>query len=229
MHTTLISSQSFGWNYKTHIEITEMALQNDNSLDKVEKRMLGRFSQMPDFCKEELGDLNSSHFFFPYGKKKSFTLKKDSENNAFDKFKYHVNNALKESNREKFLREIGYAVHYLQDVSTPLHTEQGGILQKFFKFPIHVKFEKGEFIGASSRLQILKKQYSPEKLKFSNLQVLFYNTALFSSRPENKVKYTNKNEWFGIQQRCFNRGVDASREFFKFILRYLPAKNGLKL
>ena len=97
MHTTLISSQSFGWNYKTHIEITEMALQNDNRLDKVEKRMLGRFSQMPDFCKEELGDLNSSHFFFPYGKKKSFTLKKDSENNAFDKFKYHVNNALKEA------------------------------------------------------------------------------------------------------------------------------------
>lgn len=224
MHVTPCSSPNFGWNYKTHIEITEVALQNNDNLSKIEKRMLGRFSQMPDFNADELGDLNSSHFFFPFADKRSYTLKKNSGNNAMEKFVYHINNAFKELDREKFLREVGYAVHYLQDVSTPLHTEQGGIFQKFLKLPVHRKFERGKSIGASSRLSVLKGNYSPTKLRFANLERLFFDTAFYSCNPKNKVKIINLSKWAEIQQRCFNRGIDASREFFDYMLPFCPKK-----
>ena len=52
---------NFKWNIKTHIAATELALTN-TSISRVEKRMLGRFSQMPDLMKEELRDMNSAHF-----------------------------------------------------------------------------------------------------------------------------------------------------------------------
>ena len=54
---------NFGWNIKTHIAITEQALSNNKKLSPVEKRMVGRFSQMPDLIKGELQDMNSAHFY----------------------------------------------------------------------------------------------------------------------------------------------------------------------
>lgn len=224
MRISGLNSPNFCWNLKTHIAITEEALKDNESVNKTEKRMLGRFSQMPDLMKEELEDLNSAHFYDALHEDPSFGTVNDDKNNAMGKFLFHTEQALKQKDREKFLRETGYAVHYLQDASTPPHTEHGNYLQKLFRLPMHINFERGNYIGASSRLETLKKNYKYEELPFSNLKMLFHNTALYTVQPENQVKYKNIGKWFDIQQRCFNRGVNASRAYLEFILKYLPAK-----
>ena len=91
------------------------------------------------------------------------------------------------------MREVGYAVHYLQDVATPPHVEHGNYLQKIFRIPMHTSFEKGKEIGASSRLDILNGNCCEEEIPFSSLKSLCHNNALFAVQPENTIKYTNRN------------------------------------
>ena len=73
MNINPIGGPQFGWNIKTHLVATEKAVENSKLLDKVEKRMLGRFSQMPDLIKEELSDMNSAHFYDVYSNELSYT------------------------------------------------------------------------------------------------------------------------------------------------------------
>ena len=218
------SNISFGWNVTTHMAMTEKAIGEIDTLSNVEKRMLGRFSQMPDFDAREVVDFVSPHFYDVLYPDPSFGTKNDARNNAMSRFLTYARKAMKETDREMFLRKIGYAVHYLQDVSTPPHVEHGNYLHKLFRIPMHNMFEKGKKLGATSRLDILEKNYMPEEIPFSNLKQLFHNTALYTVQPENKVKYTNIKQWFGIQQRCFNRGVNVSKTFINYMMQYLPKK-----
>ena len=225
---------TFGWNIKTHLAITEKAAQDNSALSKVEKRMLARFSQMPDKDPKEIVDFVSPHFYDALHTDPSFGTLNDAKNNAMSRFLHHTSEALKQNDRDAFLRETGYAVHYLQDVSTPPHTEHGNYFQKLFRIPMHKKFEKGKKSGASSRLDILLDNYKFEDLSpssnlpsgkkemLSSLERLLHNTALFTVQKENVVKYTNLKKWPMIQQRCFDRGVNVTKVFLDMILQYLP-------
>jgi hypothetical protein len=220
-----ISCQTFGWNIKTHIVETEEALKQSKLLTESEKRMVGRFSQMPDLLKEELQDMNSAHFYDVLSEDPSFGTKNDLKNNALSKFMEHTNRALKQRDRKEFLKSVGYAAHYLQDAATPPHTEHGNYLHKLYRLPMHIQFEKGKKLGASSRHPELLKGYIYEYLPFSSLESLFHNTALFSVQPENLVGYNNILKWAKIQQNCFNRAINATKAYFDYILKFLPKEN----
>ena len=167
------------------------------------------------------------HFYDVLHEDPSFGTKNDDLNNALSGFINHNKEAVRagESNDQKlFLTKIAHAVHYLQDGSTPPHTEHGNYFHKLYRLPMHSFFEKTKPLGASSRLDILEKGYEFERLPFSNLESLFHNTALFTVQPENHVSYANICKWFEIQQRCINRGINASKAYFEYILKYLPKK-----
>ena len=219
-----VNSPNFGWNIKTHIVMTEKAVEDNNALSAVEKRMLGRFSQMPDLDTREVVDFISPHFYDVLDPDPSFGTKNDARNNALSRFITYANKAKKEANRESFLRKLGYAAHYLQDASSPPHTEHGNYLHKLYRMPMHKWFEKGVKLGASSKLDLLTKNYVYEEVPFSNLKMLLHNTALYTVQPENSVRYYNIGRWQEIQQRCFNKGVNATKAFFDYMLRYLPKK-----
>lgn len=224
MKVSLSTNPAFRWNIKTHIAMTEKAVSDNNILSKTEKRMLGRFSQMPDLDAREVVDFVSPHFYDVLHLDPSFGTKNDARNNAMSRFITYANKAKKETVREDFLRKAGYAVHYLQDASAPPHTEHGNYLHKLYRVPMHKWFEKGKYIGATSRLDILEKNYVPEEIPFSDLKLLFHNTALYTVQPENHVRYYNIKKWPEIQQRCFNKGVNASKAFLDYILQFLPKK-----
>lgn len=221
MKVSEINSQNFGWNVRTHIAITKKALENNNTLSETEKQMVGRFSQMPDKDPRELVGMVRLHFYDVSHEKSNFGRKKGKKD-AMSRYLYWTNKAEKENNRERFLRKIGYALHYLQDAGTPPHTEHGNSLHKLFRFPMHKWFEKGRKVGASSRLDVLTKNYKEEELPFSNVKSLLHNTALYSVQPENKVEYHNIKKWPEIQQRCFDRSINASKAFLNYILQFLP-------
>ena len=221
---------NFGWDLRTHLHITEHALDDNDTLSRKEKRMIARCSQMPDLIEKEIEDVNAAHFYDPLHEDPSYGTKNDDVNNAMSKFLYHTEEAMNklkldadtDKKREEFMREVGYAVHYLQDASTPPHTEAGNYAQKLFRLPMHINFECGLGVGASWKLDKLKANHTPEELPFSTLKMLFHNTALFTVQEENKVKYKNLGRWPEIQQRCYDRGVNASKAYLDYILQYLP-------
>ena len=219
-----VISPNFGWNKKTHIVMTEEAAKDNAELSKVERRMLGRFSQMPDVDPRELVDMISPHFYDVLHPDPCFGTKNDARNNALSRFMSFSRKALKSKDRETFLRHMGYAAHYLQDVSTPPHTEHGNYAHKLYRVPMHKMFEKWAPFGASTRLDSLVKNFVPEEVPFSTLQSLLHNTALYTVQPENKVRYYNISKWSKKQQRCFNKGVNATKAYFDYMLQYIPKR-----
>ena len=100
----------------------------------------------------------------------------------------------------------------------PLHTEPGGLIHKILKYKLHGNFERGKKYGATAHLDILTQNFKAEDLEYSSILDLFTKTAEYSQNPEFKVKRFNKKNWISIQQACFNRGVNASREFLEKVL-----------
>lgn len=209
-------SINFGWNRTTHLEMTMLALK-DTKMSDVMKRQLARYSQIPDFDKAEIGYRNNTHFYFVNSKKKSFG-KNNSRNNAFNQFKEHVTAALVTKDDNVFIKQAGYAMHYLQDMSVPLHTEKGGIFHKIIKYKLHSNFERKTKYGALSNMRKLIENYKHENINFTTFLDLFKNTAIFSQNPNLKVSCFNKKKWYSIQQECFNMGVNTTREFFEKLL-----------
>ena len=66
--------------------------------------------------------------------------------------------------------------------------------------------------------------YVKEEIPFSNIASLLHNTALYTVQPENHVSYSNKKLWPKIQQRTFNRGVNATKAYFEYVFSKLPKK-----
>lgn len=225
MNTVQVNnSPTFGWNIKTHLAITELALKDNSQVATNMKRFIARCSELPDLMRAELVDMNSRHFYDALHLDPSFGTKNDAKNNAMSAFIRHdafAKKAAKKGDKETFYRELGYALHYLQDGGTPPHTEHGNYLHKLFRLPMHILFEKGKKVGATNRLDALTNNYKAEYIPFSNLKSLFHNTALHTLQPENLVKYRNIFKWSNIQQRCFDRSVNASKAYLDHALQYL--------
>lgn len=219
---------SFGWNIYTHMAETKKALDGFNCLSAKEKDMLGHISQLPDLEKESTQDFGSAHFFDVLNKDPSFGTKNDEINNAMSRFLAHSEKALQETKREDFLREIGYAAHYLQDAATPPHVENGNYLHKLYRLPMHLMFERGTKHGAKGKTDSILKNYIPTDTSFVSLKQLFHDTANFAVQKENKVEYNNIKKWFGIQQKCIYRSVDATRSYFDYMLKFLPKNTQAK-
>lgn len=218
---------TFGWNIKTHVFITRKALENAEGLTPEEINYVATHSMDPDLMSNETVDACARHFYDVLHEDPSFGTINDDLNNALSGFINHNKEAVKagkSNDRNLFLTKIAHAVHYLQDGSTPPHTEHGNYFHKLYRLPMHHFFEKYKPFGATSRLNIIEKGYEYERLPFSTLESLFHNTALFTVQPENHVSYANVCKWFEIQQRCINRGINASKAYFEYILKYLPKK-----
>lgn len=215
----------FGWNIKTHLAITEEALKDNPLMPRNLQRYVARASELPDLDPRELVDLNSAHFYDVLHEDPSYGSVNDAKNNAMSRFLSHTQNAKKAAQKgdiDGFLKAIGYASHYLQDGGTPPHTEHGNYFHKLLRIPMHTDFERGEKRGATARLDILRANFTPEVLPFSTLKMLFHNTALFTVQPENLVRPFNKRKWPEIQQRCFDRCVNATKVYMDYILQYMP-------
>ena len=209
------SQLNFKWNRTAHLEMTALALKDCNLPDKV-KRQVARYSQMPDFCKQELGFHCNTHFYFPDSKHKSFGLNTE-KNNALQMFKDHLDAAIFCSKETDFLKHAGYAIHYIQDVAVPLHTRANSFIGKLLNYRLHREFERGETFGANLHLEEFQKEYQPQIVNFTTLLDLFKDTADFSQKPELQVNSSNKKDWKQIQQTCFNRSVDVTTQLFKMI------------
>jgi len=226
MNVTPTSNLTFGWDLLTHDFMAKKALAGSELTDD-EIKYVGEHSKDPDIMRKERVDVSARHFIDILHEDPSFGMVNDDLNNALSAFINHNREAVeaaKAGNREQFLLKMAHAVHYLQDASTPMHVDHGNYFTMLLRLPMHLQFERGKKLGASSRLNILEKGYVYEELPVTSLESLLNNTAYYAVQPENRVKYTNVKKWFEIQQRCVNRGINASKAYFDFILKYLPKR-----
>lgn len=144
---------TFPWakafNGDTHRYVTERGLalvseisehkNNISSDDKKYFNIIGDYSLKPD--EDEIEGAYKFHFYNPstetnfMGEKKSALLKCTT----------HYNNALdyyKKNNKSMAFQELGRAIHFMEDMNTPVHVGYNLPTDAVFKLPLHVKFEK---------------------------------------------------------------------------------------
>lgn len=190
-------------------------------------------TMLPDLLKKETGFQTNTHFFFlPEGKLTSESFGKDiKKNNALVSFVKHITQS---ANTQEGIvpQETGMALHFLQDMTVPMHTQRANIslfkrfpfLGKIVDFFLHKNFESGKELGILARQEELAKNYKPafQELKASlgenfDSKDLFMSNVKFSSQPHLQVARSNKKDWAEIQQAIFNRAVDSTVLFLQDI------------
>lgn len=191
---------NFGWLPATHKKIISCTAKNFSNLELPQKR-LEKFVQKPDF--------DETNILWFFGHKHNYC--KNLPNNAFDYYKKHVNlmvSAIKAENKPLFWEHAGRALHFLQDVAQPLHTQKPPSFCGVIKFVEHLKFER--FVR--KKQEVFIRNYSIKTHKIRNFEELFLNTVKISSQSEPPIT-ANKDKWMNIGQAGFNKAIDSTTEF----------------
>ncbi len=146
---TFVFSNIFAFAEKTHRYITTTSLENVLELNKKNKFLKSEdrdfFSTITDYSlkpdEDETEGAFKNHFYNPATK----TNFMGESYSAIEKFKEHYKDAKKyysENDKELAFQELGRAIHFLEDLNTPVHTGYNLPTDAVFKLPLHVNFEK---------------------------------------------------------------------------------------
>lgn len=111
-------------NFFSHIFFTSYCFEND--------KILKETCILPDKDENDYG--YSSHFFNPV----TYKCYLNSEDSARNRFIWHLSNYLISKEKES----LGRAIHFLEDICTPVHTQYEDPLDAAIKLNIHIDFEK---------------------------------------------------------------------------------------
>lgn len=103
------------------------------------KELFVDYSIQPDI--DENQGVYKYHFYNPVTKSNFM----NEEESALTKFKEHFNKAVssyKKGEKVKSYQELGRAVHFMEDMNTPVHTAYEIPLDSVKKLPLHMNFEK---------------------------------------------------------------------------------------
>ena len=151
----IFENKFMAFNSCAHRFVTKSSLEiitkYNNDLSKAGKKVLFKdkdkkfwdtveeYSLKPD--EDEIYGGYKYHFY-NFITEKNFMNEKDSALNRLD---MHFNNAVNEyksKNYELAYQELGRAIHFLEDLNTPVHVVYQMPHDAVVKFPLHVKFEK---------------------------------------------------------------------------------------
>ena len=211
------------------------SLANKNTTEVIKQGINEKFEQrisesamLPDLLKSERGFFTNRHFYFsnkPFDRENSFGFNTE-DNNAFSAFFEHCRNANPQKTDKSLPVEIGMMLHYLQDMTVPMHTRQQSLLGKALDCRMHKDFENQIFEHQDELIKNYKPNFT-ELSKDMNENIyykIFRSNCDFSQRPEIQVKRTNKEEWNNIQQEIFNRAIDSTVIALKTIVNSLIEK-----
>ncbi len=213
---------SFGWKFKTHEQITSLIVEDFPKLAKYKKTLITSVIK-PDF--DERGFKGNNHFYYKpemFRPRESF-LDMLGKNNAGARYALHMYQFKKflNKNNEKSMEHAGRALHFLQDITQPQHTERGTVFKKWKDLKVHLGFENF-VLNNQDRLitQSLKncmqigneyKNYSYAELGKLFIEKVHKSTAV--TPPNNK----NQHSWDYIAQYGISNAIDATKSFFEMI------------
>lgn len=211
-----INPPTFGWVYPMHTNILKEAAKTLPIDDKILK-IMSKSVQQPDF--DEAFLFWQRHFYYPTQKRKSF-LDFTRTHNAKQTYLKHLREMDEDIKNKASATEIfdkaGRALHYLQDITQPNHTDAGGIIAKALARKALRQFE----------IETLDKQHeifatvNPITLHSKNFEDLFDMTLQISHK--NKVPTEeNRTEWTIIAQRGVTNAVMATKKFLELLTENL--------
>lgn len=137
------------FNSNTHRYVTEHSLGliseidgHKNIVTPDDKKHFGTiadYSLKPD--EDEIEGAYKYHFYNPATE----TNFMGEENSALTKCNLHYDNAVrayKDNNKVFAFQELGRAIHFMEDLNTPVHVGYNLPTDAVLKFPLHVRFEK---------------------------------------------------------------------------------------
>lgn len=138
---------TFGFSSATHqytttrgFEICKQVMKDTKKIyTKEVKDQLYKFCTKPD--DDEIEGAYKVHFYNP-ATEKNFNGEDDS---ALHRFKMHYSNALnlyKEDKLMDSISELGRSLHFLEDMNTPVHTNNQSFLDSTIDVFLHTSFEK---------------------------------------------------------------------------------------
>lgn len=170
--------------------------------------------KQPDFDERGIENL---HFYFKptlFKPRESF-LDFSGGDNAFSRYLVHANEFLTEECTSKyFVEHASRALHFLQDMSQPQHTQRGSFVKKYVDFAMHKEYET----QALSNVVKYMKDYESDWIDYkgSDFEDLFVHTVDKSHEIEPASK-SNRSEWDDIAQKSFNLMQDATKQFFTYL------------
>ena len=138
---------TFGFSSDTHQYTTTRGIDICNQVMKETKKLYTKdvIDQLYKFCTkpddDEIEGAFKVHFYNP-ATEKNFNGEDDS---ALHRFKMHYAKALglyKEGDLMESMSELGRALHFLEDMNTPVHTNNQSFLDSTIDVFLHTSFEK---------------------------------------------------------------------------------------
>lgn len=206
MEVSFNNKTSFGWFYGTHKRVTRLVLRDFPRLAQF-RETLEECAQKPDF--DELGTFSKSHFYSP-SKKKGF-LDHRGKDNAFVHYRDHVSKMLAAAevkSTDLCIEHAGRAIHFLQDIAQPQHTQKVSVLSKLFGLKAHLRFE--EFAKRKQAGCFVKYQYKSSTQ--GDFEEIFLSTAISSSKNLYPIQ-KNRYAWERIGRNAINDAIHATRGF----------------
>lgn len=177
----LTFSSSMGFASYTHIYATSIGLNVLNNTDAKFKDFYDKAARdiLLDACtkpdEDEIEGLYKGHFYNPVTEL-NFNGEEDS---ALRRFCNHYNNAVTlcvNGNKKKGIELLGRAIHYMEDLNTPVHTNNKSYLDAGVNFLSHVKFEsKCDDVCTRHIVEIERNQL--EYYKYTSLEEIGKNCA----------------------------------------------------
>ena len=133
------------------------------------------------------------YHFYNFISEKNFMNEKDS---ALHRLDMHFNNAVNEYKGKNYTlayQELGRAIHFLEDLNTPVHTVYQLSYEAVYKFPLHVKFEKKcDEVCKEISIKDKLSDVSLDKLKYyetNSLETIAQSSSVLS-----------ENNFFGLEK-----------------------------
>lgn len=208
---------NFDWFWGTHKKITKAALAFFPRLQRYEE-LLKEFVVRPDFT--EKGFLRNWHFYLP-DKNKSY-LDFSGKDNAYTRYRLHVAKmlfAIRKRNIYQAVKHTGKALHFLQDMTQPHHTQGGFIFNKAFNLRTHRQFENFVSQNEDRLLQGL----APDHFMPKDFDKLFKLNVEFSTNITTPIKKNKDTDWERIAHAGLQQAARSTHAFLEMFDKLLPA------
>ncbi len=143
------NTESHAFNGDTHRYVTETSFENIAEIcskvncfkisDRDYWKVVKDYSLKPD--EDEIEGAFKNHFYNPVTETNFMGEKVSACTKCVD----HYNKAIEyyqKNNKNLAYQELGRAIHFMEDLNTPVHTGYDLPTDAIFKFPLHVRFEK---------------------------------------------------------------------------------------
>ena len=211
------NSTNFGHKYTIHKLVSGHEIKKFHKLSN-KASAIEKYVQRPDF--DEVGFGNNHFYFQPtlFQPRESF-LDFSGLNNALAKFNIHISEVEPKEPLNSFSAEhVGRALHFLQDITQPQHTQRGNFMQKLLDRRLHRAFENFEAQNIYKYLA----NYNGSGADFNGetFEDLFMHHVKKSQEALPALR-TNYRFWDEIAQKSVNNLVDATNEFFTLLSSFI--------